>query len=195
MNFWKYVTTSDAAAAPVEIGRTLAQCHQALRSLPEPLPTLAILTESLSLLDNATVRRVFAEEILALLHQHLTRSLAVLQGIPHQTLHGDAHLGNVLQTTTGLLWTDWEDAFVGPVEWDVASAIWNAELLDGDTEMVNDILVGYQASGRTLDPVALHQCLVARAAVMSVWYPILYPNPNVERQAKLQRRLAWLQEQ
>jgi thiamine kinase-like enzyme len=38
-----------------------------------------------------------------------------------QALHGDAHFGNLLVTRDGLLWTDWEDAFLGPVEWDLAS--------------------------------------------------------------------------
>jgi len=35
--------------------------------------------------------------------------------------------------------------------------------------------------------------MIARAAVMTAWYPILYPNPNEDRQAKLRRRIAWLE--
>jgi hypothetical protein len=77
----------------------------------------------------------------------------------------------------------------------VASTIWNAQILDEDHHAVQQILDGYCQAGGSIDPQALHQSLIARAAVMSAWYPILYPNPNAERQKKLQRRIAWLEEQ
>jgi thiamine kinase-like enzyme len=100
-----------------------------------------------------------------------------------------------MNTTRGLLWTDWEDTFAGPVEWDVASVIWNAHLIDEDHATVNAILSAYREAGDVIDERALQQCLVARAAVITVWYPILYPNPNADRQAKLQHRIAWLEAQ
>ena len=37
-----------------------------------------------------------------------------------QPVHGDAHLGNVINTAAGPLWNDWEDTFAGPREWDLA---------------------------------------------------------------------------
>jgi aminoglycoside/choline kinase family phosphotransferase len=97
-----------------------------------------------------------------------------------------------MTTTRGLLWTDWEDTFSGPVEWDLASVIWNAQILDQDHATVDSILNAYRSRGGHIDPAALHQCLIARAAVMSAWYPILYPNPNAERQMKLKQRLDYL---
>jgi hypothetical protein len=97
-----------------------------------------------------------------------------------------------MNTTRGLLWTDWEDTFSGPIEWDVASIIWNAQILDEDHDTVQAICDAYISAGGTIDAQALHHCLIARAAVMTAWYPILYPNPNAERQAKLQRRIDWL---
>ena len=78
------------------------------------------------------------------------------------------------------------------MEWDVASVIWNAKILDGDHATVEGILAAYRRAGGHVDEQALHHSLIARAAVMSAWYPILYPNPPAERQAKLQRRLDWL---
>lgn len=102
-------------------------------------------------------------------------------------------MGNLMNTTHGLLWTDWEDTFSGPVEWDLASIIWNAQILDGDHATVKTILKAYREAGGSIDEHALQQSLVARAAVMTAWYPILYPNPTAERQAKLQRRIDWLQ--
>ena len=118
--------------------------------------------------------------------------MEILSTFPHQPLHGDAHLGNLMNTTTGLLWTDWEDTFSGPIEWDVTSVIWNAQILDEDHDTVKQILDAYRQAGGHVDSTALHHSLIARAAVMSAWYPILYPNPNEERRMKLQHRLDWL---
>ena len=192
LNFWQFVTAIDSPPEPANIGRTLFTCHEILRLFPDPLPKLAILKESLDLLETLEKRGLFPKATLQLLHDRLTSSTKALEAFPHQPLHGDAHLGNLMNTTVGPLWTDWEDAFSGPVEWDLASAIWNAQILEEDHETVRCVLDAYRDSGGRYDETALHQSLVARAAVMSAWYPILYPNPSAERQSKLQRRLDWL---
>jgi hypothetical protein len=191
INFWQFVTRIDAEPDPAQIGTTLHQCHEIMRSFPEPLPALAIVTESLSILQD---RDLFPKSVSEMLCDHLSASLDFLRHLPHQPLHGDAHLGNLMNTTIGLLWTDWEDTFAGPVEWDIASVIWNAQILEEDQAKVESILTAYRAAGGQIDPAALEQCLIARAAVMTAWYPILYPNPNAERQSRLQRRIEWLQE-
>jgi thiamine kinase-like enzyme len=192
MNFWEFVTITDETPLVEEIGFSLHRCHSILQKFREPLPELAILTESMSLLDQLRESRSFPDSTLALLHRHLSQSLRKLSGLPFQPLHGDAHLGNLLNTTCGLLWTDWEDAFSGPVEWDLASIIWNARILDEDHHKADGILDAYQHAGGRIDPAALKQCLIARAAVMSAWYPVLYPNPDSERVRKLRLRLDWL---
>lgn len=189
INFWEFVTRIEADPDPREIGRTLRQCHEVMKGFTEPLPKLAIITESLAILDD---RPLFPAETRQMLRDHLTQSLEVLHQHPHQPLHGDAHMGNLMNTTRGLLWTDWEDTFSGPVEWDVASIIWNAQILDADHATVKAILDSYLQAGGHIDEHALRQSLIARAAVMTAWYPILYPNPNAERREKLQRRIDWL---
>lgn len=187
MNFWEFVTRVEAEPEPHEIGRTLRQCHAILRSFPGALPALGILTETLAILED---RELFPEPTQRMLQDRLITSMEALTPLPAQPLHGDAHMGNLMNTTRGLLWTDWEDAFSGPVEWDVASLIWNAQILDEDHATVRAILDAYGP----VDESALRQSLVARAAVMTAWYPILYPNPDAERQAKLNRRIEWLEE-
>lgn len=189
MNFWEYVTAIDEAAQPQEIGHTLYLCHEVMSRFEPALPALAILTESLDILNQ---RPLFAAETQQMLKQHLEKSILALTSFPHQALHGDAHLGNLMNTTRGLLWTDWEDTFSGPVEWDVASAIWNAKLLDADETTADAVLKAYRDAGGHLNDEALHHSLIGRAAVMTAWYPILYPNPNPERQKRLQHRLDWL---
>lgn len=190
INFWQFVTRIDAEPDPADIGRTLRQCHEVMGSFAEPLPELAILTESLGILD---ARDLFPKSTQDLLRGHLKTSIDVMSGFPHQPLHGDAHMGNLMNTTRGLLWTDWEDTFAGPVEWDLASIIWNAKILDKDEALVSAILDAYRAAGGRIDQRVLEQSLIARAAVMTAWYPILYPNPNAERSAKLRRRIEWLE--
>jgi thiamine kinase-like enzyme len=144
------------------------------------------------LLETLAQRELFPKAILTLLRNHLITSINLLSQFPSQALHGDAHFGNLMNTTEGLLWTDWEDTFSGPVEWDLASIIWNAKILDQDEATVDQILTSFLQDGGAFDEVALQQSLIARAAVMSAWYPVLYPIPNSERQAKLRMRLDWL---
>ena len=193
LNFWQYVTRIDAEPEPALIGRTLYRCHELLRSFAEPLPELGILTETRALLGTLEERGLFPADTLALLRDRLDSSTAGLRKFPMQPLHGDAHPGNLMNTTLGLLWTDWEDTFLGPVEWDLASIIWNARILDEDHETADAILDAYCGAGGGIDPVALHHSMVARAAVMSAWYPILYPDASPERLAKLRRRLDFLE--
>lgn len=186
INFWEFVTRIEAEPMPAEVGRTLRQCHEIMSHFPQPLPKLAILTESLAILED---RELFAKNTQQMLCGHLTRSLEILSEYPHQPLHGDAHMGNLMNTTRGLLWTDWEDTFEGPIEWDLASIIWNAQLLDEDHATVKAILEAYGP----VNERALQQSLIGRAAVMTAWYPILYPNPNEERQHRLKSRIEWLE--
>lgn len=192
MNFWQYVKPIAGEPDPAAVGETLHHCHRILLDFPGTLPELAILTESLALLGTLEKKQLFPAATIALLRDRLASSTQALRGLPFQPLHGDAHPGNLMLTRQGLLWADWEDAFSGPVEWDLASIIWNARILDNDHETADAILAAYRNSGGRIDPHALHQCLIARAAVMSAWYPVLYPDPSPERKSKLRARLDWL---
>lgn len=194
LNFWQYVTPIEAETGPAETGRTLFQCHELLRSYGGQLPELAIPVESLALLETLDRHGLFPPATIQLLRDRLEASLEALRGFPRQPLHGDAHPGNLMNTTQGLLWTDWEDTFLGPVEWDLASVIWNARILDNDHLTADAVLDAYRQAGGAIDGDALHQSMIARAAVMSAWYPILYPAPSPERRIKLQQRLDWLRD-
>lgn len=202
LNFWQFITATDIAPDPFLTGSTLFHCHKNLRTLSINLPELAILTESIYLLEQDGPRSnslgispldAFPTETVKMLQDRLSTSLSGLQKFPFQPLHGDAHPGNLMNTTDGLLWADWEDTFLGPVEWDLASIIWNPLLLDNDHATVRAVVEGYLQAGGTIDAEALHHSLVGRAAVICVWYPILYPNASGERLSKLERRLEWLQ--
>ncbi|MEI6713340.1 MAG: phosphotransferase [Verrucomicrobiota bacterium] len=189
MNFWEFVTVTNTTPNPAEIGSVLYHCHRIMRTFEAPLPSLGILQESLTILQN---RELFTRTTQQMLIAHLLTSLPALSATHHQSLHGDAHMGNLLNTTRGLLLTDWEDTFSGPVEWDLASLLWNAHILEDDQHTVHEILSAYETAGGSFSPKLLDACYIARGAVMTAWYPILYPNPNAERQSKLERRIEWL---
>ena len=192
MSFWVFVTEVETEPDPAEIGTTLRCCHEILATLPGELPELKILHESIELLDTPTVIGAFDEPTRRMLHYHLEETAEILLAFPKQALHGDAHYGNLMQTTTGLLWTDWEDAFSGPVEWDLASITWNALHLDDEPAKAAKILNAYRKAGGSCDEVAFQQSLIGRAASMVSWYPVLYPAAGPERLEKLARRLRWL---
>lgn len=189
LNCWEYVRKVEQTAQPDELARSLFACHEAMLSYGGPLPHLAILHEAGTILQE---RRLFDDGVQAMLARLLDESIRLLEKPPAQPLHGDAHLGNALHTTRGLLWTDWEDAFLGPVEWDLASLIWNARVLEKDHAFADAVLQSYHSAGGACDDEVLETCMTARAVVMTAWYPILYPNPDPERQQKLRSRLEWL---
>src|SRR5262249_20803452 len=51
-------------------------------------------------------------------HDRLRRRLATT-AMMSAAIHGDPHLGNVLMSSSGPRWTDWESACIGPLEWDL----------------------------------------------------------------------------
>ena len=67
-------------------------------------------------------------------------------------LHGEAHLGNVLATPSGLRWLDFESTCRGPVEWDL-SALPQAAVC---------VFAG-------IDPEALSQLRRARSLCVAIW--------------------------
>ncbi len=192
MSFWQYVRKAEREPRPSEVGGSLFRCHEALQGFADRLEPLAILTESLAVLERAAAGELFPDDVVAVLRWHLKESIRVLSRCPAQALHGDAHPGNLMPVADGVLWADWEDAFAGPVEWDVASVICNAPVLGQGKAEADAVVAAYQESGGSLDADTLDQCVAARAAVMSAWYPVLYPEPSAERQRKLAGRLDWL---
>lgn len=109
-----------------------------------------------------------------------------------QPLHSDSHSGNVLNTTQGVLWTDWEDTFLGPIEWELACLVAAPYVFGTDLEKAEAALQGYD---NTIEPEILEVCVVARTFIMVVWSAILQQQrPTAERQARLEQRLTWLKQ-
>ncbi|WP_211346930.1 phosphotransferase [Saccharothrix australiensis] len=99
---------------PASFAAMLAELHAELRHYPGALPAAAPLADidAVLALAGRPADLVRARDGLA----------ARWPDLPGQALHGDSHPRNVLFTARGPVWNDFEDAWFGPVGWDVACA-------------------------------------------------------------------------
>jgi hypothetical protein len=97
-----------AVPTPAVTAALLADLHQAMREIP-----LDLIDQRIPALDDIEASGVATADVDAL--------AAALPERPHQVLHGDAHPGNMLHTSRGWVWHDFEETCIGPVEWDLAT--------------------------------------------------------------------------
>lgn len=135
MTFWKFVEV-DHGAQPDYVRRCglTAELHSALREYPGELPFLStadprMVTDALSDLEGCPeliaavdldrARREW--DVLEPVVRSRAEFEAVFPGVELQVIHGDAPAVNVVSTPGGELFSDFELATLGPVEWDLAS--------------------------------------------------------------------------
>lgn len=133
MTFWEHVEVdTDAKPDYVADARYAAELHAALRDCTEPLPFLAPLThtvpgclafleENPGWIGGADLERARREwERLAPVLSSQEAFIRAFPGVSVQVIHGDAPAYNLIRTTGGPRFADFEDATLGPAEWDVA---------------------------------------------------------------------------
>ncbi|MEU7260803.1 phosphotransferase [Streptomyces rimosus] len=135
MTFWQFVE-QDGNSEPdyVRNSGLVADLHAALRAYPGELPFLAaaeprFVTDGLAALEGHTdliepadldrARREWA--VLEPAFSSRAAFEAAFPGVGLQTVHGDAPAVNIVTTTSGALYSDFELATLGPVEWDMAA--------------------------------------------------------------------------
>ena len=94
------------------------------------------------------------------------RARVAALALPWQAVHGDAHLRNVITTSRGPLWNDWEDTFLGPVAWDLGCLHASARAFGHDPVAVAAAQEGY---GPGVDDATLDACVEARRFQGTVW--------------------------
>lgn len=123
ISFWKYVEPDpDRTPTAADCSAMLADLHAALRSYPKELPDLGsdiapmmrAVHRDDDVLSDAEVDLIRASE-------EQLRPFWEKPGGDIQPLHGDAHPGNLIATGGGIVWIDFEDVCLGPVEWDLAT--------------------------------------------------------------------------
>jgi Phosphotransferase enzyme family len=125
VSFWAHVDHDPDRFDAAEAGRSLRALHRTLATATVPLPGFERLDE-LALVIEGLPASPHVDAVRAA-HARLHET-----SLPRRPLHGDAHFGNVLWTRGGPLWTDLENACLGPVEYDLAALAWRG--MDGTAE-------------------------------------------------------------
>ena len=122
--FWTFVDHPVREVADVAtVGVMLRELHQALRGYPGELPYLATpLVDIARYLEPSAGLASIGDDDRARLAEAFSRIAAAVNSLETsvQPVHGDAHPGNMLHTSAGWCWVDFEDACSAPVGWDLA---------------------------------------------------------------------------
>lgn len=175
-------------AEPRAAGRALRSCHEALADCDVELQPWAVLPEARRVLARVAAEGGLAPSDAKALERRALGLERDLAGSKLRPLHGDAHLSNALATPGGVLWGDWEDAFLGPVAWDIACLVSSARVLGVDVGRVDSALSAY---GTSVDPEELDLCVEARTLYAAVWGLYLASTRGVAS-ARAEARLRWL---
>lgn len=179
MSFWPLVSPVAYPTDPGSVGRALANLHGALAGYGGDLPgperiaadahRIAQLLGRLDLISTAEVAAVSDEA------REVVADIREVEGAPAgrrpwQALHGDPHPWNAVtdpSARSGVRWWDLEDAWRGPVEFDLA-VLQRTTRLDGDAAVAAYV----EASGHVVDDELLAAGRRLRA-VQRVWAPFL----------------------
>lgn len=139
-----------------KLGRALRDLHDELRAFTGELGDFIDVWRDIERLHRLLrPTEGLGPRVIDSLHERLValRAPVFEAQLPTQALHGDVSLSNLLSTKTGLVWSDFEDAFRGPVEWDVAGYVISLRDRGADSEFVARMLDAYGwADERVLAP-------------------------------------------
>jgi hypothetical protein len=186
ITFWRwYEHDPDRDRVIADAAGALRVVHEALASFPGVLPHYTRADELGALLDRLDA----AGEDVALLRRGLTEVLAA--PFAGQPVHGDAHLGNVLSTPDGVLWTDFETACRAPPEYDLAASLW----MDISLPERAGVGAAMVAAYGDYDADMLERMLPAYGIFNAAWTVELVRNIRTEHGIAVRdRRLDWWRE-
>lgn len=130
ITFWTYRLGRDAS--PSEAGAALRAFHNAAEPYRGSLRSFDPRPEALR------VAELVGGEPAEILRDAALR--LALPKLPQQPIHGDAHFGNVL---AGGVWQDFDEACLGPREWDLATMIHRWSVFGLMEEEVREALAAY----------------------------------------------------
>lgn len=193
LSFWELEPLLPTPPDPREVGRRLNAAHGALAAFPAAtLPIWGGLTEAREVHARAVRLGVFTRDELLRLERAWERADAIVASVAARTMsfqavHGDAHLGNVLSTDRGPVWADWEDAFVGPVEYDLACLRSKALLFGEEREAIDLATEAYGEVDRDL----LADLLFVRNLQVIPWLAV-FAEREPQLLARMRARLAFV---
>jgi len=192
VTLWEYVENDRAAALDAAgAGLGLRRIHDALEGADRDgldhygrLEELTALVRTLEL--DARDLDVLERGLAA-----AAETIAAIEA-PLQPVHGDAHLANVLRTPSGPIWSDFENACLGPRELDIAALTIRAVhggLEAAPLEPPAEALIAYGE----YDAGLVRQLIPVHALFLAAWTCALAERlPAVRPSA--QERLGWVRE-
>ncbi len=192
LSFWEWIEERDEPADPRAAGRALRECHEVLADFAGELPRWGGWHEALRVLDRLAFEHALEARDIDTLRRvagRLTKRLDELD-LPLQAVHGDAGPANALNTTRGVLWTDWEDTFLGPTAWDLACLVSSSRVLQRPSSWPEVALEHY---GPRVDDEGFESLIAARALLVTVW-TVVIGNPHPQLKQGLEARLQWLRD-
>lgn len=185
--FLEYIDVLDGEPVdPRAAGRALRQCHAALGDFPGELPAFPVLSEIRRVLEHLALdagTTALFERTTSRLEREVAEARFTLR-----PLHGDAHLSNVLGTHDGPLWGDWEDAFAGPLAWDLACLVGSARVLGVDRDRAE---AAFEAYGEPVPQAELDLCIELRTLYAAAWGLQIGGQLGLPA-GRAEARLAWL---
>lgn len=149
ISLWDLEDVLPGSVDPVAAGAALGEIHRALATYdPEALPVWGAWDEAKLVMERARTSPFFEPSERLLVERSWDEATKIVESsslrtASFQAVHGDAHIGNVLATPRGAVWTDWEDAFVGPCEYDLACLRSRAELFGEEVEAIEAMTAAY----------------------------------------------------
>ncbi len=156
ITFWTYYEpVSHRGVAPAEYAQALGRLHAGMRQVDSMAPHFTDrVADALWLVDNRARTPDLRDTDRELLSNTLRKLTAAIgqRGAAEQLLHGEPHPGNVLRTTSGLLFADLETCCRGPVEFDVA-------------HVPEEVSTHYPGADQGL----LRECRILMLAMIATW--------------------------
>ncbi len=156
VTLWTYYESAPARdVSPADYANALGRLHVGMRQLDVPAPHFTDrIEQAQQLVASRDDTPTLADADRALLGNTLRGLRRVIgeRGGAEQLLHGEPHPGNVLATTSGLLFVDLETCCRGPVEFDLAHA----------PEEVSEQYPG-------INQALLRECRILALAMVTTW--------------------------
>ena len=181
MSFWTYLKPSDAGPPDeATIGSMLRDLHGVLRTYPAALlPSLpegpladipAFLARRQTSRASQTLVSDADAAVLAEAFSGLTGDLAAATAnAPVQALHGDAGAGNLMATGGRWVWHDFEEAWSGPVAWDLAATTASPRF---DRARILAAYAGRAHRADDAEWAQLRACEQLRRLHLTIWYAL-----------------------
>lgn len=130
-----------------QVGRLLARLHAVGASRPAP-HRIQLTPETYGknnlefLLASDTIPLDYRGRYEALVNEIVSLTTPLFQGVATQRIHGDCHLGNLLWSSQGAFFIDFDDMVTGPCIQDFWLMI--PGRLDENRELLNSVITGYE---------------------------------------------------